>query len=71
VPFESAYGRLSREAAFVFRQAAIAEGIEISVAAVPEAQNLPEHVTRTSLDALADIHVVEAVASPVSSAMIP
>jgi hypothetical protein len=59
-PFESAHGRLSPEAAFAFRQAAGVPGLEISVPAMSAALNLPEHVIRALLDALADVHLIEA-----------
>lgn len=59
-PFESAYDRLSRDTALVFRQASEADGLEVSVAATSAALNLPEHVTRALLDSLADVHLIEA-----------
>jgi DNA-binding SARP family transcriptional activator len=59
-PFESAHGRLSPEAALAFRQAAAAPGLEISVPAMSAALNLPEHIIRALLDALADVHLIEA-----------
>jgi DNA-binding IclR family transcriptional regulator len=59
-PFESAYSRLSREEAAVFRQASMADGTRISVAATSAALGVPERATRALLRALADMHLVEA-----------
>jgi DNA-binding SARP family transcriptional activator len=59
-PFESAYSRLSPEEALVFRQASMADGTQISVAATSVALGVPEHATRALLRALADTHLVEA-----------
>lgn len=63
-PFESAYRRLSAGAALAFRQAALTDGLEISVAALSAALCLPEHITRALLDTLADVHLVEAGSGP-------
>ena len=55
-PFRSAYSRLGPEEAMVFREASVATGTKISVAATSIALGLPERVTRARLGALADIH---------------
>jgi DNA-binding SARP family transcriptional activator len=63
IPFESAHGRLSPDAARAFRQASVGDGLEISVTALSAALNLPEHVIRRLLDSLADVHLIEADAA--------
>ncbi|MGH3299271.1 MAG: BTAD domain-containing putative transcriptional regulator, partial [Trebonia sp.] len=60
VPFESAHGRLSADAARAFRQASVGDGLGISVGALSVALNLPDHVVRRLLDSLADVHLIEA-----------
>lgn len=60
IPLESAHGRLSPDAARAFRQASVGDGLEISVAALSAAMNLPDHVIRRLLDSLADVHLIEA-----------
>jgi DNA-binding SARP family transcriptional activator len=58
-PFESAYCRLSPDAALVFRQASTGEGLQIPVDETSAALNFPGHVTRALLDSLADVHLIE------------
>ncbi|MGH3209146.1 MAG: BTAD domain-containing putative transcriptional regulator [Trebonia sp.] len=58
-PLESAYRRLSPGSAFAFRQAAMQEGLEVSVAAVSALLHVPEHMALALLDSLADVHLIQ------------
>jgi DNA-binding SARP family transcriptional activator len=55
-PFRSAYNRLTPEEALAFRQASVAAGTKISVAATSAALDVPENVTRALLESLAEMH---------------
>jgi DNA-binding SARP family transcriptional activator len=64
-PFESAYSGLTPEQALVFRQASMAAGTRISVAATSVALGIHERATRALLHALADLHLIEIEAESV------
>jgi hypothetical protein len=55
-PFRSAYNRLTPEEALTFRQASVAAGTKISVAATSAVLGVPEHATRALLESLAEMH---------------
>ncbi len=59
-PFASAYRRLAPEQAFVFREAAMTDGTEISVRKTAASLGMPEHLVYTLLDSLADLHLLQA-----------
>ena len=59
-PFDLAYQRLTEEQAFVFRQAAMADGPEIAVAAVAALAGVAEHQAFALLESLADVHLIQA-----------
>jgi DNA-binding SARP family transcriptional activator len=62
-PLESAYRRLTPGSAFAFRQAAMQEGLEVSVTAVSALLDVPEHMALALLDSLADVHLIQAGSS--------
>ena len=59
-PFESAYRRLTPASALAFRQAAMQEGLEVSVTAVAALLQVTEHVALALLDSLTDVHLIQA-----------
>jgi DNA-binding SARP family transcriptional activator len=59
-PFEQAYRHLPGDQAFVFRQAAMADRPEVSVAAVAAVTGMPENQALGALESLADAHLVQA-----------
>lgn len=59
-PFELAYRQLTKDQAFVFRQAAMSDSPEISVAAVAALTGMGHHRAFAVLESLADVHLVQA-----------
>jgi DNA-binding SARP family transcriptional activator len=59
-PFERAYGHLPGDQAFVFRQAALADRPEVSVAAVAAVTGMSENRALGALESLADAHLIQA-----------
>jgi DNA-binding SARP family transcriptional activator len=58
-PFERAHRRLEPDQAFLFRQAALADGLDVSISSAAALAGLGEHKTMALLDALADVHLLE------------
>jgi DNA-binding SARP family transcriptional activator len=61
-PFELAYQQLTDAQAVVFRQAAMSDSPEVSVAEVAARTGLPEHSAFAILESLADVHLARACA---------
>jgi DNA-binding SARP family transcriptional activator len=59
-PFESAYRRLTPDRALAFRQAAMGDGLDVSVTDFAVLLDVPEHMALALLDSLADVHLLEA-----------
>jgi hypothetical protein len=59
-PFESAYRRLTPGRALAFRQAAMGDGLDVSVTDFAVLLDVPEHKALALLDSLADVHLLEA-----------
>jgi DNA-binding SARP family transcriptional activator len=61
-PFELAYQQLAHDQAFVFRQAAMSDSPEVSVAEVAALTGMPERMAFAMLESLADVHLAQACA---------
>jgi DNA-binding SARP family transcriptional activator len=59
-PFERAYRLLPNDQAFVFRQAAMSDGPEISAAAVGALTEMLESRALATLESVADVHLLQA-----------
>ncbi len=59
-PFRRAHRRLEPDQAFLFRQAALSDSLDISVTTAATLAGLGKHQTMALLDSLADVHLLEA-----------